>query len=656
MNDWPLVSQALVHRIGWTLVHSTWQGSLIAATLALTLRLLRNAAATKRYAACGLAIALTIFAAIATFYLCSESVRASAPQVIAIQQHLPVDSSLIATPPSALPVVAPIHPPRRDVLQILVVLWAIGVAAMAVRHLGGWLWLLRLRRGKPIARYQPAVDRLAERLGIDRVIRLLETSRLDVPAVIGFFRPVILMPLGVLNDLTPTQIEALLAHELAHVRRHDYLVNLLQAAVETLLFYHPAVWWMSNRMRAERENCCDDIAADLCGDKRTYAAALAALESRRGSTLKLAAAATGGELLARVRRLLQSASPAPRGYARSVAIISLVILILAGAVVGWSLLRSPREHTVDLAKSDKNKTDKPTVEVLVGAESLLYEGAPLDWKQIEARIAAIPAERRHQTVIGVAASSGSVPIQRYFDATNHLSELATKYGLAYVSQTGIKPTTNPSADLPPGTEVGEYYMDGHVRRSGVYSLTGKKITLRQALIAAGGVEAGFEKSFLDVIRRDHDTESLAAAYNSVDDVTSGRAQPVFLKPYDVVHVGKTPTTLPVPEQAIVGPPPDLSQGGEYYMDGYVRRTGVYSMTGRKITLKQAIAAAGGVEDDPASLSITIIRRTGADKSSIPLEHASVANLMEGRIPDMYLWPNDVIRIGPVIPPATTPDS
>ena len=89
------------------------------------------------------------------------------------------------------------------------------------------------------------------------------------------------------------------------------------------------------------------------------------------------------------------------------------------------------------------------------------------------------------------------------------------------------------------------------------------------------------------------------------------------------------------------------------MDGHANRTGVYNMTARKITLKQAIAAAGGVDGDPASLSITIIRRTGADKSSIPLEHASVADLMEGRIPDMYLWPNDVIRISPNLPPGTT---
>ena len=106
--------------------------------------------------------------------------------------------------------------------------------------------------------------------------------RVDVPTVIGWLKPVVLLPASALAGLSPNQVEAILAHELAHIRRHDYLVNLLQTLVETLLFYHPAVWWLSRRIRAERENCCDDLAVSLCGDPVAYAAALAELEDLRG--------------------------------------------------------------------------------------------------------------------------------------------------------------------------------------------------------------------------------------------------------------------------------------------------------------------------------------------------------------------------------------
>ena len=99
-----------------------------------------------------------------------------------------------------------------------------------------------------------------------------------MPTVIGWLKPVVLLPASALAGLTPRQLEAILAHELAHIRRHDYLVNLLQTLVETLLFYHPAVWWLSRRIRVERENCCDDLAVSLCGDPVAYAAALADLE------------------------------------------------------------------------------------------------------------------------------------------------------------------------------------------------------------------------------------------------------------------------------------------------------------------------------------------------------------------------------------------
>src|SRR5262249_14459722 len=138
---------------------------------------------------------------------------------------------------------------------------------------------------------------------VSRRVRLLPTNRVDSPSVIGWLRPVILAPVGMLSGLAPQQVEALLAHELAHVRRHDYLVSVLQGIAESLLFYHPAVWWISNQIRTEREHCCDDLAVEASGDVLVYARALAALEAMRPAHVKALLSASDGSLLGRIQRL-----------------------------------------------------------------------------------------------------------------------------------------------------------------------------------------------------------------------------------------------------------------------------------------------------------------------------------------------------------------
>jgi HEAT repeat protein len=172
-----------------------------------------------------------------------------------------------------------------------------------------------------------AVRRLMNRLGITRAVTVLESTAVRVPAVIGALRPVLLVPASALTGLTPQQLEVLLAHELAHIRRHDYLVNLVQSVVETILFYHPAVWWVSGRVRAEREHCCDDLAVALCGDRNLYVGALVGLEELRGAPV-LAAAASGGSLLERVRRLvapdLPHAGATPRWQAGAIALAAVL--------------------------------------------------------------------------------------------------------------------------------------------------------------------------------------------------------------------------------------------------------------------------------------------------------------------------------------------
>jgi TonB family protein len=197
----------------------------------------------------------------------------------------------------------------------------------------GWLDVQRIRRHAERMIASPlrdTLDRIADELGVKRHVQFFESSLVDVPTVIGWLRPTILVPASALAGLAPSQMEAILAHELAHIRRFDYLVNGLQNVVETVLFYHPAVWWVSGEMRREREHCCDDLAVTLVGSRVTYAGALASLEESRERALTFGVAATGGDLLARVRRVL--GAPAPRRQQPSMLLAAVVIAGLS--VVG----------------------------------------------------------------------------------------------------------------------------------------------------------------------------------------------------------------------------------------------------------------------------------------------------------------------------------
>jgi hypothetical protein len=202
-----------------------------------------------------------------------------------------------------------------------------------VYHLGGWRWTRRLsHQGRPAGEALSDMARdLCRRLQIRRAVSFLESTAVSVPTVVGWLRPVVLVPASTLTGLSHRQLEAILAHELAHVRRHDYLVNLLQTVVETFLFYHPAVWWISSQIRRERENCCDDLAVAVCGDRLSYARALVGLEELRTATPRLALAASGGSLTDRVRRLVGvPGRPSRRPWAAGLLALAL---LPAGAAV-----------------------------------------------------------------------------------------------------------------------------------------------------------------------------------------------------------------------------------------------------------------------------------------------------------------------------------
>jgi beta-lactamase regulating signal transducer with metallopeptidase domain len=214
--------------------------------------------------------------------------------------------------------------------------WLIGVFFLSLLHAAGWRRLRRLCRVgvRPVPpEWEEVASRISLRLGLPRAVRVLQSSLVEVPAIVGYFSPVLLIPASALTGLAPEQLRGIIAHELAHVKRRDYLVNLLQIVAETLLFFHPALWWVSRRIRAERENCCDDMAIAQGEDRLAFARALVSLESLRPRYENLALRADGGSLRQRVHRLLGVDAMTDTSNRPWLSGIFLASLLIAGAAV-----------------------------------------------------------------------------------------------------------------------------------------------------------------------------------------------------------------------------------------------------------------------------------------------------------------------------------
>jgi beta-lactamase regulating signal transducer with metallopeptidase domain len=333
MSDTSVLGGAVVQALGWTLVHFLWQGALLAALLVAVREAVARRSASARYALSAGTLALMGVVPVATFV--SLLTRAATPEGGAMAAVAPTTANGRAETLAGLAASSSGLDPA-TLMPFLVAAWGLGVLALSVRMIGGWTVARRLARsGRPLSLdgLERSLARLCARMRIGRPVRLLESARVEIPTVVGWLRPVILFPAATLAGLTPAQLEVVLAHELAHVRRMDYLVNLLQTAVETLFFYHPAVWWVSGRLRVEREHCCDDAAVAACGDAVAYARALADLEGLRLTDGGLALAADGGSLLDRIGRLVgRPAAPSRRG-ARAVGAVA-ALAIVGGALAG----------------------------------------------------------------------------------------------------------------------------------------------------------------------------------------------------------------------------------------------------------------------------------------------------------------------------------
>jgi TonB family protein len=336
------------------LVAFVWQGAIIGFVTAIGLILLRRHTARLRYQIACTGLAALCAAPVATGFLrfdpdraivqrtgpsaARDRVDAAAPA----NEAAPIGASNQFSSPTTLAKAAEWLNTR---LPALLLVWAAGVFVLALRLGRGWINVSQLRReAKPLVGHPVAASaaRIARRLGVRRSVQLLSSARVMVPAVIGWIRPAILFPAAVVAGMPAAHLDAILAHELAHIRRSDFLVNVIQSAAEVLLFYHPAVWWVSRQIRVERELCADDMAVAVSGDRVAYAAALTSLESLRAEPLAIAMV-SGDDLLTRVRRLLEpdvaaNLSLRPRisgGFAMTVAVM-LLLFALTGTEAGTS--------------------------------------------------------------------------------------------------------------------------------------------------------------------------------------------------------------------------------------------------------------------------------------------------------------------------------
>jgi beta-lactamase regulating signal transducer with metallopeptidase domain/uncharacterized coiled-coil protein SlyX len=350
----------VIYALGWTLFQALWQGFAIVLSTALLLHLLRHQSSALRYRLGIFSLLTQLITSIGTFVWYYKPVSSTTPLP---NNSVPMRSLAIhwQTVSQNVPWHQQIQLFLNEHLNQFVIIYLLGVVLFGLRLTGGWLYLQHLSRSatKPTSdRWVQLSNQLRTTLAIKTVVRVHESARIAVPMVVGMLKPVLLLPIGLATSLSAREIEAILAHELAHVKRNDYAVNLLQSVMEVLYFFHPALWWLSARVREEREHCCDDLAVQACGgDGRILAQALARVEELRlaqaGFTPSLAMALTTKRqlLLQRVRRML-GVPIRPIVSNGSLAGLTLATLLL----VSVSVYAVQKQDKPDL----KTKQPKPT--------------------------------------------------------------------------------------------------------------------------------------------------------------------------------------------------------------------------------------------------------------------------------------------------------
>lgn len=360
-------SAGFVAALGWTLVHFIWQGMLLALSLFIFVAYSRRAA--TRYWAAVITLAIMVAAPALTFWVIWHT---SEPGSAAAYTQINGNVAALGSTQNAHSYASAIHSLSSvNWLACFATIWFLGVLAFALRAVGAWILVERFYRKNrqiltPFVAARCAA--LQQRLGITRKVQFFLSTTIDAPAVVGWFRPIILLPVTALTALSPEQLEAIIVHELAHIQRLDCFVNLFQIAAETLLFYHPAVWWVSRMIRAERENCCDDVAVAVCGDIGVYARALTLVETWRGMPA-LVVAANSSSLKLRIERLLGIKTMTSNISCAGIAAVSLICV--SGALLAGGTFRQTSRQTSSAPVSTLHITQETIAPVSISTHPVV---------------------------------------------------------------------------------------------------------------------------------------------------------------------------------------------------------------------------------------------------------------------------------------------
>jgi len=332
LTNW--ISPGTMQSLGWALVHFLWQGTALAALAAAAMAVCRRP--SVRYLIGVGALGLMLLGPAATFFYAQQ--HASSVEFAKSSSLTAADRPIARGNTAVSGATQPRNIWSLNALPWLVKLWLVGVALFSLRSAGGFVLVERQRRRASSVVKDWVLETcysLQDQLGIHRAIQYCESVYLQTPAVIGWFRPIVFLPASALTGLSEEQLRLVIAHELAHIRRFDAFVNVFQVCAETLLFYHPAVWWLNRRIRAEREHCCDETAVALCGNAVEYARALTLMEEWRSAPV-LAMAANRGPLSERIVHLLGLS--AGRGNGRKLGFGGGVLFFASALLAGNALL------------------------------------------------------------------------------------------------------------------------------------------------------------------------------------------------------------------------------------------------------------------------------------------------------------------------------
>ncbi|MEA5403502.1 M56 family metallopeptidase [Arcicella sp. DC2W] len=348
--------------VGWTLLHSVWQLMALAIVLKAVFFFVKNSA-IKKYWFGFASLLFQVFASIITFLIVFEenSVSSITQTNFTFDKIAQTNLSTSSTVASNTSIWMDFQILFSENVNVFVSAWMIGMLFLSIRLMGGYFYTEQLRwkytktiQGDTLVLF----NQLLEKVNIKKGINLLESSLATSPMTIGFLQPVILLPIGLITGLSNKELEAVLAHELAHIKRHDYLVNIIQSLVEIIFFFHPATWWISANIREERENCCDDLAIELCGNKVYLAKALTKVEifqQQTNMSLAMGFAGKKQTLLGRVHRILGVKKTKSVNYA-GIIVMSLFALT---TLVFVNFPNNADAQTVPQAPKPPKKVDAP---------------------------------------------------------------------------------------------------------------------------------------------------------------------------------------------------------------------------------------------------------------------------------------------------------